>query len=100
MLVITVARKPLEGTVARNALKWGCGSLNIQGTRIAHGTDVDMEAVQRQSVAPAIDFGGSGLIGKEIMIYKPGGRWPSNLAFCAEVGHTIGEASRFFKVLL
>lgn len=35
MIVITVARKPLEGTVSRNALKWGCGGINIDGTRIA-----------------------------------------------------------------
>ena len=35
MLVITVARKPLEGSVAANAIKYGCGGINIDGTRIA-----------------------------------------------------------------
>ena len=30
---ITVARKPLEGTVAGNVLKWHTGALNIKGSR-------------------------------------------------------------------
>lgn len=34
---ICVARKPVEGTVAENVLKWGTGGLNIDGCRI--GTD-------------------------------------------------------------
>lgn len=39
MIVITLARKPVEGTVAGNALKWGCGGMNIDGTRIEHTED-------------------------------------------------------------
>ena len=31
---IVLARKPLEGTVAANVLKWGVGALNIDGCRI------------------------------------------------------------------
>lgn len=31
---IVLARKPIEGTVASNVLKWGCGALNIDGCRI------------------------------------------------------------------
>jgi DNA modification methylase len=34
---IVVARKPIEGTVANNVLKHGCGGLNIDGCRV--GTD-------------------------------------------------------------
>jgi hypothetical protein len=36
MLVITVTRKPLEGTVASNSLKWGCGGINIDASRIGN----------------------------------------------------------------
>ena len=80
MRVIHVLRKPLsESTVAANTLKHGCGGLNINASRVAHGSDVDMSAVQRQQSAPAVDFGGSGLIGTEIPMYKPGGRWPANV---------------------
>ena len=32
---IVLARKPIDGTVARNALEHGCGGLNIDGGRIA-----------------------------------------------------------------
>ena len=36
MRIITIARKPLsERTVSSNVLKHGCGSINIDGTRIA-----------------------------------------------------------------
>lgn len=31
---ITVARKPLDGTVAENALKWGTGGINIDACRV------------------------------------------------------------------
>jgi len=31
---ITVARKPIEGTVAANVLKWGTGAINIDGCRV------------------------------------------------------------------
>ena len=31
---VIVARKPIEGTVANNVLKWGTGALNIDGCRV------------------------------------------------------------------
>ena len=42
---ICLARKPLEGTVANNVLKWGTGGMNIDGSRIMmedqqHAVDV------------------------------------------------------------
>lgn len=36
---ITVARKPLEGTVAENCLKWGVGGINIDGCRVETNED-------------------------------------------------------------
>ena len=33
-MIITILRKHLDGTVANNVLKHGCGALNIDGTRI------------------------------------------------------------------
>lgn len=79
---IVLARKPLEGTVADNVLKWGVGALNIDGTRVAYGEgEVDFDRKQRQQNSDgAIDgaFGASALIGKEIATYKPNGRFPAN----------------------
>lgn len=39
---VIVARKPLDGTVANNVLKWGVGAMNIDACRVAieHGDDV------------------------------------------------------------
>ena len=33
---VILFRKPLDGTIANNVIKWGCGSLNIDACRIAH----------------------------------------------------------------
>ena len=38
---ICVARKPLEGTVAANVLKWGVGGINIDATRVPTDSTVD-----------------------------------------------------------
>ena len=40
---IVLARKPLEGTVADNILKWGVGGLNIDGCRVEYQSDQDKE---------------------------------------------------------
>jgi site-specific DNA-methyltransferase (adenine-specific) len=36
---ITMARKPLTGTVAANVLEHGTGALNVDGCRVGRGTD-------------------------------------------------------------
>ncbi len=92
MFVITVARKPMEGTVARNAMKWGTGGLNIDKTRIAHGADVDMDAVQRQGAQSEVYLGGA-KPGDVIAMYKPGGRWPANMVLGAEAAVALDEQS-------
>lgn len=38
-MLITLARKPMEGTVANNVLIHGCGALNIDASRIATADD-------------------------------------------------------------
>jgi DNA modification methylase len=40
---ITVARKPIEGTVAENCLKWGVGGINIDESRVGFDNDKDIE---------------------------------------------------------
>jgi len=80
---ITVARKPLVGTVAANVLEHGTGALNVDGCRVAHGSDVDLTMVHRQQAEGTGNAVGKGwvasILGKEIPMYKPGGRWPANL---------------------
>jgi DNA modification methylase len=80
---VIVARKKLIGTVAQNVLTHGTGGLNIDGCRVPHGGDVDMTEVQRQQAEGTGNAIGKGfvgsILGKEVPMYKPGGRWPANL---------------------
>jgi DNA modification methylase len=77
---ITLARKPIAGTVAANVLAHGTGGLNVDGCRVEMGDEYDPAKMQRQQRSDgSVQFGSAGLIGKEIATYKPGGRWPANL---------------------
>ena len=77
MRVITVARKPLGGTVAQNVEKWGTGGLNIDGCRIG------IEA--RYNPAAGNQPGGSSYNMSEYGMPSDAegawaeGRWPANV---------------------
>jgi site-specific DNA-methyltransferase (adenine-specific) len=82
---ITVARKPLIGTVAENVLQHGTGAINVDGGRVAFVSDAD----RRESTAKNqhADFGtqpmtNNNVYGDYSMIqpanYNPPGRWPAN----------------------
>ena len=100
---ILLCRKPGEKTYAANALKWGCGALNIDGGRI----DPQGETLT----------GGAGVTwsrqrdGKGAPVHNgyrpsPEGRWPANVMFDedaaemldAQSGIRTAGASRFFYV--
>ena len=81
-----IIRKPLEGTVAENLMKWGVGALNIDGTRIGFASDGDKAAAAqracqdqnagRSAYSNFNDGPGS------LAPYLDGldkGRWPANL---------------------
>ena len=77
---IILARKPLGGTIAQNVLKWGCGGINVDGSRIP--------AEPWKRVGPRDDMRGGNFAsgsGKKIMIgdgvaeSSPLGRFPANL---------------------
>jgi len=77
---ITVARKPLAGTVAANVLEHGTGALNIAGCRV-EPTGESRERVgelsqgRRYSDAGGTNFSATpGIRGGD-----PAGRWPANL---------------------
>jgi DNA modification methylase len=69
---ITVARKPLIGTVAENVMEWGTGGLNIDGCRVGtsgarfNGRNVDSDIYGKYGTSKP----------KEVYDY---GRWPANL---------------------
>jgi hypothetical protein len=97
---ITVARKPLIGTVAENVLAHGTGGINVDGCRV--GDEVRHAAFT--SLAPRK---GNRLGAADTAEARQGtqgdpkeytGRWPANLIHdgSEEVTALLGEAARFF----
>ena len=92
---ITVARKPIEGTVAANVLKWGTGAINIDGCRVESGSDYHELSVTQGgdhfSVGSTDKTRGNKFIPKQ-------GRFPANLIHDGsdEVLELTGSAARFF----
>jgi hypothetical protein len=82
---ITVARKPLSGTVAANVLVHGTGVLNIDGCRVPVDAISDasqlrtMERGQRVSDTNDQTWGMSKGGGDTPQVVRPDGRWPANL---------------------
>lgn len=83
---ITVARKPLVGTVAANVLEHGTGALNIDGCRVAGFAPGEYEKLRARADTPRQDFTGGRLhSGAEYTpkVIESGmsnlGRWPANL---------------------
>jgi len=78
---ITMARKPLVGTVAANVLAHGTGALNIDGCRVGveGGTSRSMQASYPKNPDGTEDRSGSwARTGHEILALDAG-RWPANL---------------------
>lgn len=70
---ITVARKPLEGTVAANVLRHGTGGLNIDGCRVGS------ETIKQHGRAASENRAMSGANYAEEAGRAWTGRWPANL---------------------
>lgn len=78
---ITVARKPLVGTVAENVLQHGTGALNIDGCRITTSDNLNGGAYadngsDRHDGTTAWRYKRDGGAGE---FEQPTGRWPANL---------------------
>ena len=93
-----LARKPLEGTVAANVLKWGVGGINVDGCRIGYGDpawpgpgEYDPDKVQRQQTKAAIHYGGA-RVGDTQQTFNPAGRWPANIYQCPKASRSEREA--------
>ena len=72
---ITLARKPLSGTVAENVLRYGTGGLNIDGCRV--GDMVETWPKSRSYAPGQFQPGHSG--DTQSAGEAPAGRWPANL---------------------
>jgi site-specific DNA-methyltransferase (adenine-specific) len=98
-----LARKPLEGTVAENVLKWGVGGLNVDGCRIGYGDPAwpgpndEASARAKHESTRGLGAGLSGeTFGKWGAVRVPGfsglGRWPANIYQCPKASRSEREA--------
>jgi len=80
-MIITIARKPLEGSVCSNVTTYQCGGLNIDQTRIAHS-----EVCKEMSAQPKVDsiYQQNGRYQPTLEL-KPEGRWPANTLLSHQV---------------
>ena len=81
---ITVARKPIAGTVAENVLAHGTGGINVDGCRVEHVTVDGGSLATNPHLRESINGGNGGHIiahEKERRVVTPhaAGRWPANL---------------------
>jgi hypothetical protein len=93
MIALTLARKPLVGTVVASCLVGGPGALNIDGCRIASGTDhFRAPGVRRNTLAGDTRGGAAlGMFAPALATKHPGGRWPANLVISHEPGCHVEE---------
>jgi len=91
---ITVARKPLTGTVASNVLEWGTGALNVDGCRV-HADDAP---AGRKRHGGGIAENHTSFVLPDSNHESPAGRWPANLIHDGsdEVVEVFGDPARFF----
>lgn len=93
---IVVARKPIQGTVAGNVLKYGTGAINIDGTRIGD------EIISVHNAPSGTFAGGEQDRGSDTQSYREHtGRFPANIIldeYTAELLDQQADASKFFYV--
>ena len=88
--VIIIARNPLDGTIAENVMRHGCGGINIDGCRI--GTSKQVPASGRQSTDRIYNCYGA-QDGSESGHNPNVGRWPPTVALDEEAARLLDEHS-------
>ena len=92
-----LCRKPLsEPTIAANVLKWGCGALDIDSTRVAHNEPIKPMKAQATNNCIIKQSGRY----EDTTELKAGGRWPANTVlshslFCTQQGTRKVSSNRW-----
>jgi hypothetical protein len=94
---ITVARKPLMGTVAANVLEHGTGAINVDGCRVA-APDNQGKVWTRGGNQKGASLTTNTTGQHQYIEASPLGRWPANLIHDGsdEPCELLGSAARFF----
>jgi len=97
---ITMARKPLKGTVAANVLAHGTGALNVDGCRVAaeEGRPLIISHGDGFGSGEHVTAYGNGRSGSRHGGTTTAGRWPANLIHdgSEEITEILSGAARFF----
>jgi len=89
---IVLAMKPLDGTIAHNALTWGVAGMNIDACRIVcEGGSPSQQ--RRQGAVPVGNYNGWNVPSRNgYGDQRPGetlGRWPANLVLDEDAAHLL-----------
>ena len=76
---ICLARKPLEGTVANNVLKWGTGGMNIDGCRVGTEEKISNHSRSEKSAISKGKYGNSTAQDTHQTEGQALGRFPANV---------------------
>ncbi len=93
MELICLARKPLEGTVAQNVQRWGCGALAIDASRVGTTADERQVIDRRSGAGRGAMFTHMGREEGERFTSSPLGRWPANVILDEEAGAALDAQS-------
>lgn len=88
---IILAMKPLDGTFAQNAEKWGVAGLNVDGGRIGIGADKASGGNAGQNKTAGGLHGGG--ISRSMATDYTRGRWPANLILDEEAAAMLDGQS-------
>jgi site-specific DNA-methyltransferase (adenine-specific) len=93
--LILLAMKPLDGTFAQNAEKWGVGGINIDASRIFTIFE-DLKELNQENKRPV--EGTSILnVSKKREFTKSNGRWPANIIFDEESTKILDQMTGILK---
>mgnify|MGYP002761162960 FL=1 len=105
---IIIARKPLEGTVAENVLKYGTGGMNIDGCRIETGDETFNTPQSNPNNREGEVSQGFGITDSSVEDFQESqkksierlqekGRWPANVIFDRAMAKKLDEQSGMLK---
>ncbi len=92
--------KPIEGTFAKNALKWGCGGLNIGGSRVEIDPVLDSSQLRTMNRRKRTEDGAGQKWGMtkscsgSPRVLRLSGRWPANVILDEESARLLDEANQ------
>lgn len=97
MRIVTLIRKPLEGTTTESSLEHGTGALNIEGSRVGEVRRWPSNLFVSEASAAKMDDQSGYLKTGKVASHSEKGMWGSGADIDYADVEEGGGASRFFK---